>query len=113
MNKVATKKSVKNVSKKLPFVIVRSRDAGVHFGLLKSRKETIAGTVIVLEKTQRVWFWKGAASLSQMAVSGVTCPNECKFSVVVDENTITNCVEVLKTTKESEKNLRGVPIWKM
>ena len=109
MNK-ATKKPT---TKRLPFVIVRSTNAGVHFGYLKSRKETLSGTIIVLEKTQRVWYWKGAASLSQMAVSGVNCPSECKFSVVVDENTISGCIEVLKVTKEAEKNLKGVPIWQM
>lgn len=91
------------------YVIVRTNSAGVHAGELVSRK----GQEVTLKNTRRIWYWKGAASLSQMAVSGVNCPLECKFSVVASEIILTQAIEILKCTKEAEKNIRGVPEWKM
>ena len=96
-------------NKELKYVIVRTYSAGVFAGYLKSRK----GQEVVLEKARRLWYWKGAASLSQMAVSGVTFPNECKFSVVVPEITLTEAIEILTCTSEAIKNITGVPAWKV
>ena len=53
--------------KKEKYVIVRTYSAGVHAGTLVSQK----GKEVVLMNTRRIWYWKGAASLSEMAVSGV------------------------------------------
>ena len=95
-------------SKSLPFVIVRTYSAGVHAGNLVSRK----GKECVLSNTRRLWYWKGSASLSELAVSGVKYPLECKFSVPVGENTLTEGIEFLKCTKEAEANIKAVPEWK-
>jgi hypothetical protein len=103
---MVAKKSTKSTKK---FVLVRTYSAGVHFGILKSRK----GKEVVLVDTQRIWYWKGAASLSQIAVEGVKNPAECKFSLPVIENTLTEAIEVILCSKNAEKNLRGVPVWKM
>ena len=94
---------------KLKFVIVRTYSAGVHFGYFISRK----GKEVVLKNARRAWYWKGAASLSQMAVSGVNCPSECKFSVPVPEITLTEAIEVIACTPAAKKNLTGVPEWKI
>lgn len=92
----------------MPFVIIRTYSAGVHFGYLKERNGK-EGTLI---HARRVWYWKGAASLSQMAVSGVTEPKECKFSVPVPVLELTEIIEVLHCTNEAKINLEGVPQWK-
>jgi hypothetical protein len=97
----------------LKAVLIRSVHAGVHFGYLKSKEDTLAGRVVVLLKTRRVWYWKGAASLSQMAVDGVNCPNECKFTVELEENEITNVIEILPLTEKAFENLKSVKVWKM
>lgn len=99
---MTAKKTVKKV------VIVRTYSAGVHFGEFVSLK----GKEAVLKNTRRIWYWKGAASLSQMAVSGVTCPLECKFSVVAPEIILTEAIEVLTCTKEAIANIKEVPEWK-
>ena len=91
------------------FVIVRTYSAGVHFGTLASRK----GKEVVLKNARRAWYWKGAASLSQMAASGVNCPNDCKFSVPVSEILLTEAIEVIACSPAAKKNLTGVPEWKM
>lgn len=104
------KKSVRKIAKKLPYVIVRTYSAGVHAGELVS----CIGKEVVLKNTRRIWYWKGAASLSQIAVSGVNdADKESKFSVVVPEITLTEAIEIIPCTKEAEKNIKEVPIWKI
>ena len=94
--------------KKEKYVIVRTYSAGVHAGTLVSQK----GKEVVLMNTRRIWYWKGAASLSEMAVSGVKTPLDCKFSVPVGENTLTEAIEILACTPEAKKNIQAVPEWK-
>lgn len=93
----------------MKYVIVRTYSAGVFAGFLKSRK----GQEVVMTKARRLWYWKGAASLSQLAEDGVTCPNECKFPTPVKEVTLTQAIEILKVSKKGRKSIEGVPVWKM
>jgi hypothetical protein len=93
-------------------VLIRSYGAGVHFGYLQSKEYKPDGTVVVLIDTRRVYYWDGAASLSQMAVDGVTKPENCKFSMQVDKNEIANVIEILSLSERAFKNLNSVPIWK-
>jgi hypothetical protein len=92
-----------------PFVIIRTHSAGVHFGYLKSRN----GKEVTLTKSRRVWYWKGAASLSQMATDGVNVPKECKFTVEVESITLTEAIEIIPCTEKAKTNLQNVPVWKM
>ncbi len=96
----------------MPCILVRSYAAGVHFGYLESEKFTEAGKVVALRNTRRVWYWAGAASLSQMAVEGVKKPSDCKISMAVDRNEIVNVIETIPLTDAAMKNLFGVAIWK-
>lgn len=91
-----------------PYVIVRSESAGVFAGYLSER--TALG--VTLTNCRRLWFWSGAASLSQMAVSGVSKPNDCKFSVVTQKHEIMKICEILYPTIEAKKNIESVPEWK-
>lgn len=97
----------------LQAVLIRSVHSGVHFGFLKSKEDTAAGRIVTLAKSRRVWYWKGAASLSQMAVDGVNCPNDCKFTVEVETIEVTNVIEVLPLTEKAHENLKNVKVWKM
>ena len=93
-------------------VLIRSYAAGVHFGYLEKEEFTQAGKVVTLIDSRRVWFWDGAASLSQMAVDGVSKPENCKFSVTVPRNEIVNVVETLELSEKAFTNLQKVAIWK-
>ena len=95
--------------KKLKYVIVRTYSAGVFAGYLVSRK----GQEAVIKQARRLWYWKGAASLSQLANDGVTCPLECKFPAPVDRITVTEAIEILDVTAKGQKSIAGVPEWKM
>lgn len=98
----------KTVVKALKYVIVRTYSAGVFAGFLESRK----GQEVVMQKARRLWYWKGAASLSQVAMEGVKCPNECKFPCEVDRIELTQAIEILDVTPEAQANIAAVPIWK-
>ena len=90
-------------------VIVRTYSAGVHFGELVSRD----GKECVLKNARRIWYWDGAASLSQLAVDGTRKPENCKFPVAVPEITLTDAIEYIPVTEKAANSIHGVPVWKM
>ena len=71
------------------YVIVRTYSAGVFAGELESRK----GQEVVLLNVRRIWYWSGAASLSQLAMEGTKDPSNCKFPCEVSR------VELFKQLK--------------
>lgn len=93
--------------KESKYVIVRAYQAGCFAGHFISRE----GSEVHLKDARRLWAWKGAASLSQMAVDGVSCPNECKFPVAVPFIEILGVIEVITTTEKAEASIKAVPIW--
>ena len=90
------------------FVIVRTYTAGVFAGTLKKRN----GKEVELTNARRLWYWQGAASLSQLAVNGTSKPDQCKFPVSVPSVTLTEAIEILEVTPEARKSIESVPIWK-
>lgn len=88
-------------------VLVRTYSAGVFAGYLQSRK----GAEVTLRNARRLWFWKGAASLSQLAVDGVSVPDECKFPVEVDKIDLLGVIEIIETTKKAQESIAAVKVW--
>lgn len=93
------------------YVIVRSVAAGVFFGKIKSRSGD-AVVNVVLDSCRRIWYWKGAASLSQLASEGPKNPGECKFSVVTNGHEVLNACEIIPVTELAEKEIKAVKEWK-
>ena len=89
-------------------VIIRADRAGVFFGTLKEKN----GSEVTLTNVRRLWYWEGAASLSQIAVEGVKRPNGCKFTVTVPEMIVLGVIEVIPCTKAAIKSIEGVYEWK-
>ena len=94
--------------KGLEYVIVRTYSAGVFAGYLKERN----GKEGVVLQARRLWYWDGAASLSELAMSGVSKPENCKFPEEVTQIILTEIVEVLSVTEEARLNIKNVPTWK-
>ena len=94
--------------KKLKYVIVRTYSAGVFAGELLSR----IGQEVVLLNARRIWYWTGAASLSQLAVDGTSSPQTCKFPCPVPRVELLQAIEILDTTPKAEKSIKEVPTWK-
>ena len=90
------------------YVIVRTYSAGVFAGILESRN----GRECVMRDARRIWYWDGAASLSQLAMEGTKLPENCKFPCAVDRVELLEVIEILTTTSEAETSIRGVPVWK-
>lgn len=86
--------------KKGTFVLIRTYSAGVHFGTL----EEMDGQMVRLSNARRLWSWNGALSLSEVAMKGIDIKNS-KISVPVDEIILTQAVEVIKVSEQS--NLPG------
>lgn len=91
------------------FCIIRTFSAGVHFGIITRRE----GKEVELRAARRIWYWDGAASLSQMAIDGVSKPENCKFSVTVPSIILTEAIEILPCTEKATKCILGVPEWKV
>lgn len=90
------------------YVIVRTYSAGVFAGNLESK----TGQEVVLTDARRLWYWAGAASLSQMAVEGTSKPKDCKFPVAVSRIELTQAIEILDVTPTAEQSIKAVPEWR-
>jgi hypothetical protein len=93
------------------YVLVRTRSAGVFAGYLKSRSETVAGVEVTLLKVRRIWYWDGAASLSQLAVEGTKKPENCKFPIEVPRIDLPEVIEIIDVSAKAKKSIANVPIW--
>lgn len=94
--------------KKGKYVIVRTYSAGVFAGNLKSRK----GQEVVLNNARRIYYWSGAATLSQLAEEGTKDPSDCKFPMEVKEIELLQAIEIITVSKKAEKSIKDVPVWK-
>lgn len=90
------------------YVIVRTYSAGVFAGFLKSKE----GKEVVLSNVRRLWYWEGAATLSQLAMEGVKCPEKCKFPCEMEKVILTEAIEIITCTSQAIKSINEVPIWK-
>ena len=90
------------------YCVVRTYSAGVFFARVESRE----GKEAVLRDARRLWYWAGAASLSQLAVEGTKQPAGCKFPCAVDRIVVTEAIEILDTTEAARASLDAVPTWK-
>lgn len=89
-------------------VIIRAAGAGVFFGTLAEKE----GNEVTLKGCRRLWYWDGAASISEIALSGVTVPQNCKFSVSVPSITVLGVIEIIPCTERAIQNIESVPVWK-
>lgn len=96
------------VKKSSDRVIVRSTNAGVFLGRLVSR----VGDSVTLSDTRRLWYWDGAATLSELATEGVSRPKSCKFPVATEgPHTILGVIEIIPTTERACTSIDAVPVW--
>jgi len=92
----------------MEYVIVRTYSAGVFAGYLKNRE----GQEVELINARRLWYWSGAASLSQLAMEGVKNVSGCKFPCEVSSVVLLNAIEILPCTEMAKESIASVPIWK-
>lgn len=87
---------------KLKPVIIRTINAGVHFGYLKSKK----GEEIVLTNSRRIWRWYGANSCTGLALHGLDA-EKSTVAEVITEITLRQWIEILPCSKEAVKTIEA------
>ncbi|TXH09471.1 MAG: hypothetical protein E6R03_16695 [Hyphomicrobiaceae bacterium] len=90
-----------------PYVICRSRDAAVFAGYLVERN----GREVELANARRIYYWDGAATLSQLAQDGTSKPDQCKFPAPVDRVELLEVCEVLYVTEKARLSIASVAEW--
>ena len=88
--------------------IIRCDRAGVFYAEIKERR----GSEADLVNARRLWYWDGAASLSQLATEGTKAPRNCKFTVTVPSMTVLGVIETIPCSKAAVQSIDGVPEWK-
>jgi hypothetical protein len=107
MNSHTIPNELTQTNEKMKDVIIRTRSAGVFAGKLSSFKSQTA----TLKKARRIWYWSGAASLSQLATDGTSRPDQCKFPVEVEEVILPEVIEILPLTKKARASIDAVKVW--
>ena len=92
--------------KKRP-VIVRTYSAGVHYGYLV--EQSTDGKRVVLEKSRRIWYWTGAASLSQLAVDGPKAGSKIGVPIRVE---VTEAIEIIDCEQAAVTAIEGMASWR-
>ena len=90
------------------YYIIRGDRSGVFFGNIKERN----GQEVTIANCRRIWYWDGAASISQLALDGVSKPERCKFTVTVPELTILDAIEIIPCSDKAIKIIKEVKEWK-
>ena len=89
------------------YCMVRTYSAGVFAGTV----ESLNGKEAVLTDARRIWYWDGAASLSQLANEGTKRPKTCKFPAPVAEVYLSEVIEVIPITEAARESIAKVPVW--
>ena len=81
-------------------VIVRTYSAGVHFGYLQGRN----GQEVALVRSRRIWSWRGANTLSEIALHGVGAGSRLAEPVSI---TLTQAIEIIDCAPAAVENLEA------
>ena len=109
--KTPNQKQTKNYDPKPgAYVIIRCRDAGVHAGEFVAHP---ADRTVVLKNSRRLWYWKGAASLSELAVYGAKDASECRFGVLnVEPIQLLDACEIIACQPAAKGMIVQCPEWR-
>ena len=88
-------------------VIIRTFSAGCFAGELESRD----GKEVTLINARRLWYWAGAATLSELAVKGTSNPSGCKFPIAVPRIVLTEAIEIIDMTDAAWESVAKVKPW--
>ena len=86
------------------YVIVRARDAGVHYGKLIAYE----GRTVWLKDSRRLWSWtaKAGIALSGVAQFGIIAPKS-KVDALVDSIVILDACEIIDASAAASETILG------
>jgi hypothetical protein len=88
--------------------IIRCNRAGVFFGEI----EKIDGNQVVMKNVRKLWHWRGACAVEQLAQDGTARPNDCEFTVVVPTMTVLDPIQIIPCTEAAAKSIMAVREWR-
>lgn len=91
----------------MDYVIIRGDRSGVFAGYLESKNDK----EVILRQARRIWYWAGAASISQLAVDGTSDPTNCKFPIAINKVQILDVIEIINCTEKAKKSIQAVAVW--
>ncbi len=86
------------------YCVIRTYSAGVHIGTLRFSN----GFEIILENARRIYYWKGAFTLHEVALNGVS--EGSKLSAVIPEIALP-CVEIIPCSDDIAKRFQEYPVY--
>lgn len=92
------------------YVIVRSGQSGVHFGILESKK----GDEVILKNSRRCWRWwaKKGISLSALAVHGLDLTkDEIRITEELDHITVIGVCEIIPAQSACIRSFSEAPVY--
>lgn len=91
------------------YYIIRGDRSGVFFGKIAERN----GREVTIRDARRLWYWDGAASLSQLALEGTKRPRDCKFTVTVPSIVVLDAIELIPCSEQAVESINEVSVWKI
>ena len=93
----------------LKYCVVRTYSAGVHIGFVKdfAVKHPQQATLI---NSRRLYNWRNACSLSQVAIDGVG--DSSRIAMETPEITLTDVIEVIPCSEKAAEFFKAVKAWK-
>lgn len=101
MKKAAAKKTAKKTAR---YVIVRTYSAGVHVGWLAHER----GERVQLHNASRIWRWRGANTLHELALRGPDRESHTRISERVPRITLTEAIEIIDVVAPIDSY---APVW--
>ena len=101
----------------MTYMMVRTYSAGVFAGyvdinnLINNLSNN--GKCGIVHRARRIWYWDGAASLSELATYGTSKPENCKFPCEVEEVYLSEIIELIPITERAKKSIEEVTEWHM
>ena len=87
--------------------IIRGDRSGVFMGIIESQQ----GSYVKIRNCRRLWYWDGAASLSQLSTDGVSKPSSCKFPAAISMIQILDAIEIIPCTSKAVNSINTVEDW--
>ena len=91
------------------YCVIRTYSAGVHIGYVKEFGVTQPQHVKLIN-SRRLHQWSGAASLSQVAMDGVS--GDSRIAMELPEIELTDVIEVIPCSEKAMEFFKGVKAWK-
>lgn len=92
------------------YVLVRTENAGVHFGILKSKQAFSGGYAVTIDNCRRIWAWDGANCCNDIALHGIANHDQTKISAPCKDKDVF-AVEILPIEPEALENLNSHKHW--